>query len=129
MIKTYQKGVAVQLSPHFSSLEFDCHCKRPDCDITYIDSDLVAYLERKREEIGGKSIRLNCGFRCSRHNKEVGGKPGSFHMNGKAADVVIPGLSVSEMTTLFKDADGLGIYQKSHFVHVDVRGYKSRWHD
>lgn len=124
MIKEYKKGVDEKLSEHFSSAEFDCHCKYPECQITYIDTDLVDYLERKRKQFD-KPIKLTNGFRCVRHNKEVGGKIGSFHLVGKAADIVFLDSSIVKAAYLFQDADGLGIY--SNFIHVDVRGYKSRW--
>lgn len=129
MIRLYKKGEKVQLSENFSSLEFDCHCKYSDCTDTHIDSDLILFLEKKRKESGDRPIHLNCGYRCSKHNREVGGKSGSYHLIGKAADIVMKGMSVNDMASLFHDADGLGIYHKQHFIHVDVRGYKSRWHD
>lgn len=124
MIKELKKHDSVKLSDNFKSDEFDCKCSRPDCYFTYIDIGLIDYLETKRRELG-KPFKINSGYRCSYHNKHVGGKPGSIHMQGKAADIHVDGVSIADLAYLFSDADGLGIY--SSFVHVDVRGYKVRW--
>lgn len=130
MIREYPKGQSLQLSPHFNINEFHCHCNYPECRVTYLDSDLIEYLEKKRTQIG-KPFKVNSGFRCEKHNRDVGGKPrtkkskGSEHMRGLAADIVVKGEDMRKLADLFEDADGLGRY--SNFVHVDVRGYKSRW--
>lgn len=126
MVKEYKKYSNEQLSDNFKSSEFDCKCNRESCDTTYIDTDLINYLQNKRNEVS-KSFHINSGFRCTAHNRDVGGKPGSIHMQGKAADVKIDGMTVADMAHLFSDADGRGVYPKHGFVHVDVRGYKARW--
>jgi zinc D-Ala-D-Ala carboxypeptidase len=75
-------------------------------------------------------VRVTSGFRCTAHNRAVGGKPGSIHLLGKAADVVA--LKVKPSTVAFAAESirafangGLGRYDT--FTHVDVRGYRSRW--
>lgn len=124
MIREYPKGQSLQLSPHFNINEFHCHCNYPECRVTYLDSDLIEYLEKKRVQIS-KPIHINSAFRCTQHNQKIGGKRGSLHLTGKAADIVVKGEDMRKLADLFEDADGLGRY--SNFVHVDVRGYKSRW--
>lgn len=126
MIKEYPKGSKIILGEHFNSNEFDCNCAYPDCDITYIDSDLIEYLEKKRVQIG-KPFNINSGFRCTRYNRDVGGKPGSIHLQGKAADINISGENMMKISDMFADADGLGRYPGRHFLHIDVRGYTARW--
>lgn len=126
MVNEYIKGSKVQISPHFNSSEFDCHCNYPECDFTYIDSDLIDYLELKRNGLG-KPLHVNSGYRCTRHNKDVGGKRGSIHPTGKAADISFGDTDITDKSSLFQDADGLGIYKKQKFLHVDVRGYTARW--
>lgn len=126
MINEYKKGSRINLSGHFASNEFDCKCNYPSCQITYIDSDLIHYLEEKRVEIG-KPFVIQSGFRCVLHNKDVGGKPGSIHMTGKAADISILNENMVKIAEKFEDADGLGRYPGRHFIHVDKRGYKARW--
>jgi uncharacterized protein YcbK (DUF882 family) len=126
MVNGYKKGISAKLSAHFSTTEFDCHCSRPSCDITYVDDDLIKFLEEKRDMVG-KQFNVLSGFRCTAHNHEVGGKPGSQHLQGKAADLQFPLNDILDYVDFFKDADGLGIYRKKHFLHVDVRGHRARW--
>jgi uncharacterized protein YcbK (DUF882 family) len=46
----------------------------------------------------------------------------SLHMQGKAADVIIPGYSVHQMRTaaISLQAGGVGTYRRASFVHVDT---------
>lgn len=124
MVREYPKNKGYKLSEHFNALEFQCKCKYPDCTMTYIDDGLIDYLEKKRDRLG-KSITINSGFRCTRHNRDIGGKKGSIHMTGKAADIVVSGEDMLKLADVFEDADGLGRYK--NFLHVDVRGYRARW--
>lgn len=126
MIKEYYKQAKDQLSEHFNVSEFKCKCSYPECTITYLDDDLIEYLEKKRQLLE-KPIHINSGFRCTRHNRDEGGKKGSIHMLGKAADISLNGEDITNYKGLFQDADGLGVYPKQNFLHVDVRGYKARW--
>ena len=43
-------------------------------------------LDPAREKLG-KSITVNSGFRCTKHNAAVGGVANSQHLRGEAADV------------------------------------------
>lgn len=126
MVKEFQKDSEEQISEHFNVSEFKCKCSYSDCKITYLDMDLITYLENKRAEIG-KPFSIMSGFRCTRHNADVGGKPGSIHMQGKAADITISGENMFKIADRFEDADGLGRYPGRHFVHCDKRGYHARW--
>lgn len=128
MVQQFTKGAGIPLSAHFRSNEFDCKCRRPSCTYTLVDSDLISGLEVLREKFG--AIIILSGFRCSAHNREVGGKPGSFHMLGKAADVASTVVSAQKLSAyaetvpVFRNG-GLGRY--AGFTHVDARGYRARW--
>jgi len=124
MIRQYIKGADIKLSPHFHLKEFDCHCTRKECTITYVDDELIHYLEKKRS-IWHEPITVVSGFRCTDHNREVGGKPGSYHLTGKAADIRVLGVKPGEVADACEDAGGLGRY--SNFTHCDLRGYRARW--
>lgn len=124
MIREYQKGVKFKLSDNFDSTEFDCHCNNDDCDFTYIDDALIKYLQEKRSYLN-LPIDITSGFRCSKHNKNVGGKKGSYHLTGKAADITVAEMTIPQILNIFSDAHGLGAYHT--FVHVDLRGYRARW--
>ena len=62
MLKTYEKGKAVQLSENFKSTEFDCHgfgC----CRETKVSLQLVDILQSVRNHFG-KAVTINSGYRC-----------------------------------------------------------------
>ncbi len=114
------------LSAHFSRTEFECRC----CGRLQLDSRLLVGLERLRE-LAGMPVTIHAGYRCERHNREVGGVPHSEHVRGLAADVAVPGLSLQRMYELalavreFAEG-GIGVYDGG-FLHVDVRERSARW--
>ncbi len=79
------------LSKHFSRKEFKCKCGK--CDYDTIDAELLVILEDVREHFG-KPVIINSGNRCPTHNKNVGGATNSYHVRGRAADIVIKGVSL-----------------------------------
>ena len=48
--------------------------------------NLIAVLDQIREKYG-KPIYINSGYRCTKLNKAVGGKPTSQHLYGEAVDL------------------------------------------
>lgn len=124
MIKEYPKESTEKLSENFSVNEFKCKCNSVTCTTTLVDTDLIDGLQEKRTK-WGKPIKIMSGYRCSSHNKAVRGKPGSLHLTGKAADIIVKNMPVKDVADDCEDFDGLGRY--SSFTHVDVRGYKARW--
>lgn len=125
-MKTYTRGKAVKLSAYFVSTEFDCHCGK--CATTYIDEQLVIYLQKIREHFG-KPVTINSGYRCVTHNKAVGGASKSNHLLGKAADIAIKGVEPKEIAKFAESigVKGIGVYKT--FVHIDTRETKYYWYD
>jgi len=93
---------------------------------------LAEQLEVLREHFQ-KPININSGYRSPEHNAKVGGAENSQHLLGKAADVVIDGISPDEVADAIEflienkmmKQGGLGRYVD--FTHYDIRGKKSRW--
>jgi len=111
------------LSPHFRRREFACRC---GCGFDAVDMELVEGLEALRERIGGKPIIVASGCRCPKHNKEIGGAKRSKHMEGKAADIVVLGMSGPELARAARGVfNGIGVGVT--FIHVDVRDRVARW--
>lgn len=125
-IKTYRKGEQKQLSKNFKLSEFHCHCKRDNCETTKIDDELIDRLQWIREQTG-RSITVNSGFRCNAHNlsSAVGGSKTSKHPMGKAADIVIKGMTAKEMARWAVKAGFRGVIRYSNRVHVDTRDIAS----
>lgn len=125
MVKSYKKGGSTLLSANFTSDEFDCHgagC----CDCTKIDTALVERLQRIRSHFG-RAVVINSGYRCSSHNKTVGGASGSRHLKGHAADIAVSGVTPAEVAKYAEHigVKGIGLY--GNFVHIDTRTLKSFW--
>ena len=81
MVKTYTTNI--RLSPHFTSGEFRCKC----CGKTKIDTALIDLLEKLFPALGLGKINVISGYRCAKHDKEVGGRGAGSHVEGYAADV------------------------------------------
>lgn len=93
---------------------------------------LAEQLEVLREHFQ-KPIQINSGYRSPNHNAKVGGADNSQHLLGKAADVVIEGVTPDEVADAIEfliegkmmKQGGIGRYET--FTHYDIRGKKSRW--
>jgi hypothetical protein len=120
-------------SPHFSYSEFDCHDGTPVPEIAYagIDKLCQEVLEPIRAKFG--SVTINSGYRPTQYNADIGGAPNSYHIytlrdgNAPAADITCATGTPAQWAAAaaIAGADGIGTY--STFVHVDQRGYSSRW--
>lgn len=92
---------------------------------------LIDYLDKVREEFDAP-ISVSSGYRCPALNRAVGGSPSSQHMQGLAADLVVP-----ELSRLFQTIRKMGGFDQliweepgPHrvWVHVSVapKGSKPR---
>lgn len=111
------------ISEHFKREEFACQC---GCGFDTVDCDLLEILEAVREHFD-KPVMVTSGCRCPEHNKSVGGAPTSFHIYGRAADIVVKDVWPSEVYAYLDNyaTPGLGLY--SGWVHVDSRSGRGRW--
>jgi len=122
-----------KLSKNFSIAEFASKdgAETPP-DVLENLQKLAKNLQVIRDEIG-KPIKINSAYRSPAHNKAVGGVKNSMHVKGKAADIVVTGVTSTQLAAvIFKlieqkkiSQGGVGIYP--NFVHYDIRGTKARW--
>lgn len=86
-----------------------------------LDERVTIVLEKVRKKYG--PLTINSGYRCSKHNRTVGGSPNSQHMQGFSADVKLPrGVDIDKFARAFQlaGAKRVGIYRKKRFVHFSV---------
>jgi uncharacterized protein YcbK (DUF882 family) len=102
---------------------------------------LCCQLEKIRQAIGNKPIIVVSGHRCPECNRLAGGVPLSQHLQSRAADITVEGMTVDELADVILDLinkgvitqGGLGRYyvgkgsRKRPFVHYDTRGKPARW--
>lgn len=126
---TLDKGENGLVGKNFVQADFDCQCSYSSCIVTPIDEGLIAALDALWEIAG--AFKINSGYRCVKHNKDVGGEKGSQHLLGKAADIEsMRGLSGPELSRYVLQVDALergGLGVADHWLHTDVRGVRARW--
>jgi peptidoglycan hydrolase-like protein with peptidoglycan-binding domain len=116
---------------NFRKEEFRCKCNGQFCNgyHTRVDENLLVLLQKIRDHFGSP-VNINSGLRCFPYNRtpRIGSTDKSQHPQGRAADIVISGVSPS---TVYAYADkinpngGVGSYRT--FTHVDTRKGRSRW--
>lgn len=129
-VKIYSYNDRTQLSAHFNVKEFKCKCGKSH-EIK-IDSELIVKLEKLYSVLDCSKIIINSGYRCSAHDKSVGGNGSGQHTKGTAVDIVCYNkdgkiISAKIVTCVAQDIgfNGVGnISAKYQAVHVDVRSGK-----
>lgn len=102
-------------------------------DTRGIDPKLLDLLYELHERVGGTApFTVLCGYRSPKtnaslreFNKAVAER--SLHMQGKAADIRLPGIPLAALykAALEMKAGGVGYYPRSGFIHVDVGPVRS----
>jgi len=105
-----------RLTVHFEVDEFRCPC----CGVAIVTRPLLRQLELLREKVG-EPIRVTSGYRCPKHNAEVGGSETSLHMAGCAVDIVVDGMDMRKLARLAGECWFEGILVYEDHVHLDTR--------
>jgi uncharacterized protein YcbK (DUF882 family) len=123
----------MQIEKNFNISEFKCK-DGTEVPPEYIHNvtELCSHLQTLRDFIN-KPIIIISGYRSPNYNKSIGSRTTSQHLLGKAADIIVPGVTPLEIRDtiikLIKEGrmkkGGVGLYDK--FVHYDVRGFNTRW--
>jgi len=118
-----------QLSENFAAHEF--FPKDDSYRFLRLDPRLLEHLESIRQKLGGVPITIHSAYRPLQYNAEVGGVSNSTHIDGLAIDLSAAGVSTAKLHQVAEDVigqqGGVGFYPSQGFVHIDVRGYASRW--
>ena len=121
------------MTKNFTKEEFDCNDGSEMNIAIYHNIVKVANQLQILRNYIGKPITINSGYRSEEYNADVGGVKSSQHVMGRAADIVVKGMTPLAVYTtielLIEKGDmlqgGLGLYDS--FVHYDIRGTKARW--
>ncbi len=98
-------------------------------EVGHIDPQLFDLLFKTRQELGcDQAFQVISGYRCAATNSNLRNSRGggvarnSLHMLGKAIDIRIPGIPLSDLRDAAKSlgAGGVGFYPRDRFVHVDT---------
>lgn len=128
----------MQLTTNFRLSEFACRCaerglykpgtRSEYCGgITIVQPSLPMMLQQLRDHFG-VPITITSGYRCPAYNRRtgkrgVGGEEMSWHMQGYAADIYVPGVALAEVGRVAAEIGfrGVEIYPGRNFTHVDMR--------
>lgn len=106
----------------FKISEFSCKC----CGYNNINKNFVKKLDEARSE-AGIPFFINSGCRCEKHNKEVGGKPGSSHIKGLSADIFC--VESTKRLKIIKALLNAGFERigiAKTFIHIDIDSEKQK---
>jgi zinc D-Ala-D-Ala carboxypeptidase len=103
---------------YFPDKEMKCPCcGKVDMSQTFKDK-----LNEARS-LYGKPMTVSSGYRCKKHNAEVGGKLNSAHLTGEAADIqcVFAGERFKMLKAFYAVGfSRIGISFAGGFIHVDT---------
>ena len=93
-----------------------------------IDPRLLDLLHGIQREAGSRNpFEIISGYRSPKTNEQLRASSGgvakkSFHMQGKAVDIRLPGTDLKELHRIACAAGvgGVGLYTRSNFIHVDT---------
>ena len=111
-------GIESVGSEHFTENEVKCPC----CGECLIEPATLEMAEKIRAHFGGRPYTVSSGYRCKKHNKDVGGVANSRHIAGKAIDGKIRGVTAAEAV---KAAYAMGCRYAyaidSNYFHFDIK--------
>ena len=109
------------ISANFKVKEFACKDKSDA--IVLHESFVMDKLQRIRSHFNA-AVTFNSAYRNPEHNRKEGGTPNSYHLKGRAFDIVVKGKTPTEVSRYAASIGIKGIIQYSSFVHVDSRAVK-----
>ena len=109
-------------SPFFKPEEFACKCNYDSCvdALNFMSEQLLDAIFKIRAQVDFPMI-VNSAYRCSKHNKDVGGSRYSYHCKGMAVDIRMT--NPHDRYELVEQAinHGLTVIIYPTFVHLDCR--------
>lgn len=87
---------------------------------------LAVKLQAIRDKFG-RPVFITSGWRSRRVNNAVGGASRSQHLVGKAADIVVSGMSPREVQRALDGSWSGGLGYGRTFTHLDIRPWRARF--
>ena len=106
------------VSKNFKVKEF--RCKGGEDEIL-IDVDFVKDKLQKIRDHFDAPVTINSAYRTPGYNAKVKGAKASYHLQGRAFDIVVEERTPQEVARYAQSLGILGIIQYNGFVHVDSR--------
>lgn len=125
----WDKSYDAELTPHFRSCEFVCHCRDQNCGLQMISEELVSRLERVRIKLAAPIV-VTSAYRCSRQQerlRSMGFETAvgtSQHELGRAADLFTN--DIQKLAEIVEEEGFPAIGMAKTFIHVDLRSDKKR---
>lgn len=120
-VRTYylKKDGENSVSANFKVKEFR---SKDGSNFILIDDLLIDYLQAIRSHFN-RSVNINSGYRTASHNVKIGGAKNSKHLEGKAADISIYGVSPLNVARYAQSIGikGIEYSSKENYVHIDTR--------
>ena len=113
----------IKISRNFFLDEFQCNGE--DCcgGVVKLQPKALSCIQKVRCCIQ-KPVIINSGYRCPKHDKEIGGK--GNHPRGDSLDWWAEGMTPKEMLAVAEYCGFTGLGEGINFVHTDT-GKKRRW--
>lgn len=109
------------VSKNFKVKEFRC---KDGSDKILIDVDFAKDKLQKIRDHFGVPVTINSAYRTPAYNAKVKGAKASYHLQGRAFDIVVKGHTPQEVAGYAQTLGILGIIQYNGFAHVDSRTSK-----
>ena len=123
-------GVQVASATGFGRLSpLGLRLQRDSVDVHCFPPELLAILASVEQHFGSKPI-ITSGFRSAGQNRRAGGATHSMHVECKAADIQVEGVSKWTLAKYLQDVPGrggIGTYCRTESVHIDV-GEAREWY-
>ena len=127
-IKTYPYNDNTQLSKNFNIREFRCKCSTAHA--TKNDTVLDEKLQQLTDKIHAKTVTISSGYRCQKHDRNVGGSGYGPHVDGYAADCCFydengKPISTKLISCVAQDMGFMGIANITWdyaWIHLDMKG-------
>ena len=100
----------------------------PDADVVLNLATLCKHVLEPLREIVKRPIQITSGYRSRFVNLGIGGSKTSQHIEGKAADIVVPNMSIDELFDIaskFVEYDQV-IHEFGRWLHISYNGQANR---